>query len=131
MLWYVAAGSALGGVGRYLVSGAVQRLAGTAFPLGTLLVNLSGSFLLGLLLRHAVESPGLTPEMRAFLAVGFCGGYTTFSTFSYETLALLRQGEWSRAGLYAALSVALSLGATALGFLLARWAVAVPAGLDP
>jgi CrcB protein len=128
MLWYIAAGSALGGVGRYLVSGAVQRLLGTLFPVGTLLVNLTGSFLLGLLLRYAVETPTLTPELRAFLTVGFCGGYTTFSTFSYETMMLLEHGEWARGGLYAALSVALSLVATALGFLAARAIIVLRTG---
>jgi CrcB protein len=128
MLWYIAAGSALGGVSRYLVSGAVQRFLGTLFPVGTLVVNLTGSFLLGLLLRYALETPTLTAEMRAFLTVGFCGGYTTFSTFSYETMMLLEDGEWSRAGLYAALSVVLSLAATVLGFLAARVAIAVRTG---
>jgi CrcB protein len=120
MLWYIAAGSALGGAGRYLVTGLVQRLAGTAFPYGTLLVNVTGSFLLGLFLYHAIESPGLSPEMRAFLTVGFCGGYTTFSTFSLETLALLRDGDWPRAGAYVGLSVVVAIAATALGFLVAR-----------
>ena len=120
MLWYIAAGSALGGVGRYLVGGLVQRLLDTTFPAGTLLVNLTGSFLLGLFLRYALETPTLTPELRAFLPIGFCGGYTTFSTFSYETVALLEDGEWTRAGLYAALSVVLALGATLVGLLVAR-----------
>ena len=120
MLWYIAAGSALGGVGRYLVGGLVQRLLDTTFPAGTLLVNLTGSFLLGLFLRYALETPALTPELRAFLTIGFCGGYTTFSTFSYETVALLEDGEWTRAGLYAALSVVLALGATLVGLLVAR-----------
>lgn len=129
MLWYIAVGSALGGVGRYLVSGAVQRLMGTLFPAGTLLVNLTGSFLLGLILRYAIETPTLTPELRAFLTIGLCGGYTTFSTFSYETMMLLEHGEWTRAGLYAALSVALAVAATALGFLAARGLVALRAGL--
>jgi CrcB protein len=128
MLWYIAAGSALGGMGRYRVSGAVQRLLGTLFPVGTLVVNLTGSFLLGLLLRYAVETPTLTTEMRAFLTIGFCGGYTTFSTFSYETMMLLEDGEWTRAGLYAVLSVLLSLVATVLGFLVARGVIALRTG---
>ncbi|HEY4596552.1 MAG TPA: CrcB family protein, partial [Thermoanaerobaculia bacterium] len=81
MLWYIAAGSAIGGVSRYLLGGAVQRAAGTGFPAGTLVVNVTGSLLLGLFLRYAVDTPTLTPEWRAFLTIGFCGGYTTFSTF--------------------------------------------------
>jgi CrcB protein len=125
MLWYIAAGSAFGGVSRYLLGGLVQRHAGGTFPLGTLLINLSGSFLLGLILRYAVETPTLTPEARAFLTIGFCGGYTTFSTFSYETVVLMEDGQWPRAALYVVLSVALSLLATFLGFAAAREVVAL------
>jgi CrcB protein len=129
MLWYIAAGSALGGVGRYLLGGLVQRLLSGTFPAGTLVVNLTGSFLLGLFLRYALDTPTLTPELRAFLTIGFCGGYTTFSTFSYETMLLLEDGEWTRAGLYAGLSVLLALTATALGFLAARGIIALREGL--
>jgi fluoride exporter len=129
MLWYIAAGSALGGVSRYLVGGMVQSMLDTTFPAGTLVVNLTGSFLLGLFLRYALETPTLTPEARAFLTIGFCGGYTTFSTFSYETVAMLEDGEWTRAGIYAALSVLLSLGATILGFLVARGVIALRASV--
>jgi len=78
------------------------------------------SFLLGLFLRYALETPTLTPELRALLTVGFCGGYTTFSTFSYETLAMLEDGQRTRAGVYVMLSVLLALAATILGFLVAR-----------
>jgi CrcB protein len=120
MLWYIAVGSALGGVSRYLVGGVLQRAAGGGFPIGTLVVNITGSFLLGLFLRYAVDTPTLTPEWRAFLTVGFCGGYTTFSTFSYETVALAEDGQWARAALYVALSVGLSLVATFAGFVAAR-----------
>jgi CrcB protein len=120
MLWYIALGSALGGVSRYLIGGLVQRGAGAGFPLGTLAVNVTGSFLLGLFLRYALETPTLTPELRALLTIGFCGGYTTFSTFSYETVALLEDGQWSRAGAYVAASLVLSVGATLLGLLAAR-----------
>ena len=129
MVWYIAAGSALGGVGRYLLGGLVQRLLSGTFPAGTLVVNLTGSFLLGLFLRYALDTPTLTPELRAFLTIGFCGGYTTFSTFSYETMLLLEDGEWTRAGLYAGLSVLLALTATALGFLAARGIIALREGL--
>ena len=125
MLWYIAVGSAIGGASRYLVGGLVQRLTGGTFPTGTLLINISGSFLLGAILRYGVDTPTLTPELRALLTVGFCGGYTTFSTFSYETVALLEDGEWSRAGVYVALSVGLSLLATFLGFVAARELIAV------
>ena len=125
MLWYIAVGSALGGVSRYLVGGMVQRILDTTFPAGTLVVNLTGSFLLGLFLRYAFETPTLTPEIRGLLTIGFCGGYTTFSTFSYETVALLEDGEWTRAVIYAALSLLLALGATILGFMVARGVIAL------
>ena len=120
MLLYVALGSAIGGVSRYLLGGLVQRMLDTTFPAGTLLVNVTGSFLLGAIIRYALEIPSLTPEVRAFLTIGFCGGYTTFSTFSYETMALLEDGEWARAGVYITASVILSLIATFLGLALAR-----------
>ncbi|HEV2083908.1 MAG TPA: fluoride efflux transporter CrcB [Gemmatimonadales bacterium] len=120
MLLYVAVGSAIGGVSRYLLGGLVQRMLDTTFPAGTLLVNVTGSFLLGAIIRYALETPSLTPEVRAFLTIGFCGGYTTFSTFSYETMALLEDGEWARAGVYITASVILSLIATFLGLALAR-----------
>jgi fluoride exporter len=120
MLLYVAVGSALGGVSRYLLGGLIQRLLDTTFPAGTLLINISGSFLLGVILRYAIETPTLSPDIRALLTIGFCGGYTTFSTFSYETVALLEDGEWTRAGLYVGASVVLSLVGVFLGFALAR-----------
>lgn len=120
MLLYVALGSAIGGVSRYLIGGLIQRVLDTTFPAGTLLINISGSFLLGAILRYAIETPTLSPEVRALLTIGFCGGYTTFSTFSYETVALLEDGEWTRAGLYVGASVLLSLIGVFLGFALAR-----------
>ncbi len=120
MLWYIAAGSAIGGVSRYLLGGLIQRLLDTTFPAGTLLINVTGSLLLGAILRYGVETPTLTPELRGFLTIGLCGGYTTFSTFSYETVALMEDGEWGRAALYAGLSVGLSILAAFLGFALAR-----------
>ena len=125
MLWYIAVGSAIGGVSRYLVGGLVQRLTAGTFPTGTLVINITGSFLLGAILRYGIDTPTITPELRALLTVGFCGGYTTFSTFSYETVALLEDGEWSRAALYVALSVGLSLVATFFGFVAARELIAV------
>lgn len=123
MIWYIAVGSAIGGMSRYLVGGLIQRLLDTTFPAGTLLINVTGSFLLGAILRYGVETTTLTPEVRAFLTVGFCGGYTTFSTFSYEAVALLEDGEWGRAGVYIGLSLLLSIAATFIGFALARQAI--------
>lgn len=120
ILVYIAAGSALGGVARYLLGGVVQRWAGPGFPLGTLAVNASGALALGFLMRYLLDASAVTPEFRAFLTIGLCGGYTTFSTFSYETVALLESGSYGRAGLYMLASVALSVGASLLGLVLAR-----------
>jgi CrcB protein len=120
MILYVAIGSAIGGVARYLVGGLVQRLLDTTFPAGTLLINITGSLLLGMIVRYSSETIALTPELRAFLAIGLCGGYTTFSSFSYETVTLLEDGEWARASLYVAASLLLSLAGTLLGFALAQ-----------
>lgn len=123
MLWYVAAGSALGGVTRFLLGGYLQRAAGASFPVGTLVINVTGSFLLGFLLRYALGTASVTPEVRALLTTGFCGGYTTFSTFSYEAVALAEDGAWARVAAYVAASVLLSIAAAFLGVAAAREAL--------
>ena len=125
LLWYVALGSAVGGVMRVLVGSAIQERFTGAYPMGTFIVNLTGSLILGFLMRYALATPTVSAEMRALLTTGFCGGYTTFSTFSYETLMLIEAGDYRRASLYAVLSVILSvagamLGVFAAGELLAR-----------
>jgi CrcB protein len=118
--WYVAFGSAVGGVARFAVAAVVQQRVGPNFPVGTLLVNVTGSFLLGLLLRYALGTDAISPEVRALLTTGFCGGYTTFSTFSADTILLLEDGQSMRAGVYVLLSIVLSLAGTWLGILAAR-----------
>ncbi|MDH4130621.1 MAG: fluoride efflux transporter CrcB [Gemmatimonadota bacterium] len=120
MIWAVALGSAFGGVARYLLGGLVQQASRGSFPVGTLVINVSGSFLLGLFYRYAADSAAITPEVRAFLTIGFCGGYTTFSTFSYETVRLIEDGEGGRALLYAGLSLLLSIGGMLLGLAAGR-----------
>lgn len=120
MIWYIALGSAIGGMLRYLLGGWIQRAAGHGFPLGTLVINVSGSLALGLLLRWASHPPTLNPDLRAFLTVGLCGGFTTFSTFSAESITLMQDGQWGKAMTYVLLSVTLSLAATAAGFTMAR-----------
>ncbi len=125
MLWYVAIGSAVGGVIRYLLGGAIQRTLAASFPMGTLVINVTGSALLGFIFRYALETPAVTPEIRALLGIGFCGGYTTFSTFSYETLTLLEDGDWRRAGLYVGLSLIGSVLGAFLGFMAARELIAL------
>jgi len=120
IVWYVAVGSAVGGAARYLAGMLVQGATGTSFPLGTFVVNATGSLLLGLLLRYAVATPAISPEVRALVTTGFCGGYTTFSTFSYETVTLLEDGDYRRAALYAVATFAVALAGTLVGFDLAR-----------
>ena len=120
ILAYIALGSAAGGVARYLIGVWVQSRAGIGFPIGTLLINVSGSLLLGFLIRYYLVSPSISPEFRAMITTGFCGGYTTFSAFSFETASLIEDGDYGRAGLYIALSVALSLATTFGGFAAAK-----------
>lgn len=120
MIWYVALGSAAGGVLRYLLGGWIQQRAGTTFPIQTLLINVTGSLLLGFLQRYALDSAAISPEVRTMLTIGFCGGYTTFSTFSFETVRMLEDGDWKWAALYISLSVMLSVGAAVLGIAAAK-----------
>lgn len=108
-------GAGLGGLTRYGISEWIQDSAGATFPWGTLLINVSGSLLLTFLYA-VLEGTAAAPEWRAFLGIGLLGGYTTFSTFSYETVRLIQDGEWSRAGLYVGASVFASLGAAIIGF---------------
>ena len=117
---YVAIGGAFGSIARYALSLFVQSRTSSPFPTGTLLVNITGSILLGFLMRYGLESASASPEVRLLLTTGFCGGYTTFSTFSYETARLFEDGEWSRGGTYIVASVVLSLVGTFVGFALAR-----------
>ena len=119
----IALGGAVGSVTRYLLGGMIQRTAGLAFPMGTLAINVSGSFLAGFLLRYFMNVQ-THPTLRAALIVGFCGGFTTFSAFTTETLGLFEGGEYARATVYVAASVALSLMAVFAGF--AAGVVAIP-----
>lgn len=113
-LLLVALGSAVGGTLRFVVGTALAPRAPLAFPSATLLVNVAGSLVLGLVLRD-VRAPADLTAARLALAVGLCGGFTTFSTFSLETVRLVQGGAVTRAALYVALSVALSLAAVAVG----------------
>lgn len=118
MLWLVVlVGGGLGALTRYGFGGWVQESAGAGFPWGTLVVNVSGSLLLAFLYA-LLEGVRARPEWRAFLGIGFCGGYTTFSTFSYEAFRLLQEGQWSRATAYMAGSLVLALAGTLAGFYL-------------
>lgn len=120
MIWLVALGGALGSVSRFLLGPALQRALDATFPVGTLFINVTGSLVLGFVMRLAIDGASVTPEARAFLAIGFCGGFTTFSTFSYEAIRMLEDGEGWRALIYVLASVLLSLGAAFLGVVAAR-----------
>jgi fluoride exporter len=115
LIWYIAAGSAAGGVARYLLSTAIQQRVATPFPAGTLVVNITGSLALGIVLRYALGSPAISPEMRVLMTTGFLGGYTTFSAFSYESVALIESGDYRRAGAYVLASVVLAVIGTLVG----------------
>lgn len=108
-------GAGIGGLARYGVGVWTQTVTGPGFPWGTLLVNVTGSLLLTFL-YVLLEGTAGSSEWRAFLGIGFCGGYTTFSTFSYETTRLLQDGEWRRATFYIVGSVVLSIAGALLGF---------------
>ena len=107
----IALAGALGAVARYGLSGLVQLWAGPRFPLGTLTVNVLGCFLLGLLATYSLDRWSISPTTRTALLIGFLGAFTTFSTFSYETLALMREGAVWRAALNVLLSVVVCMAA--------------------
>jgi CrcB protein len=111
----IAAGGALGAVLRYLLSGWVQQLGGERFPWGTLAVNAVGSFALGLLMAGLLEHAVTGPVPRSFWTIGVLGAFTTFSTFSYETLALLSIGDWVAGLANVAANLGLGLAAAFLG----------------
>ncbi len=97
---YIALGGIAGTLSRYVLEGWIQSRAASSFPVGTLVVNISGSFLLGFILRIATGAAVISPDVRAGLTIGFCGAFTTMSTFSYESVTLLHDGDYLRAGLY-------------------------------
>jgi len=108
---YIALGGVAGTLSRYGLEGWIQGRSASGFPLGTLTVNLAGSLLLGFILRLATGATVITPDVRAGLTIGFCGAFTTMSTFSYESVALLNDGDYLRAALY--------MGATIVGCIVA------------
>jgi CrcB protein len=124
----VLIGGAIGSLTRLLVGVAIQQRYGLAFPMGTLVINVTGSLLIGFILRFAFDTTAVTPVVRALLTTGFCGGYTTFSTFSFETFDLMRQGLYARAGVYVVSSVTLGLAATFVGFAAAHGILALARG---
>jgi CrcB protein len=119
-LLLIGTGGFLGSISRFLASRYVQEHFPAVFPLGTFLVNITGCFLIGLIYGFSERSSLLSGGWKMFLAVGFCGGFTTFSTFASENLALLRDGAFFYFSLYTIASVVLGIFATFLGVLITR-----------
>jgi len=116
LLW-VAVGGAIGATARYLLGGLIHRFTSPFFPYGTLTVNLVGCFLFGIVIGLADERFVIGPTGRVFLLIGVLGGFTTFSTYTYETLQLLRDGELGRA--------LVNMGGQVVGGLVVLWAAYV------
>lgn len=119
-LLYIGAGGFLGAISRYLLSVWVGQRFGRSFPLGTFTVNILGCFIIGLLMTLLTDKLLVSYRCRLFLIIGFIGSFTTFSTFEYETGALLRDGEWFIAAMNVALSLFIGFIALKAGEILAR-----------
>jgi len=118
-LW-ICLGGAAGTGARYLLSGWLLRTAGPGFPWGTLAVNVLGSFLLGLIMQVSLATDLLSPTLRLALTTGVMGGFTTYSTFNYETLQYLQQSDWLMGSLNLAVTVVVCLAAGSLGLAAGR-----------
>ena len=118
-LW-IALGAVAGAIARYALSGYIARSFSTSFPYGTLIVNVSGSLVLGFFLVLATERMLLDPRWRMLVAIGFCGSYTTFSSYAFETFASFEGGQWLMMSLNIIANNALCLGAVMLGAAIAR-----------
>lgn len=118
---YIFVGGGIGAALRYWLQGVVHQRTGADFPYGTLVVNVLGCFAIGMLMVSMEERFLSNPTLRLFLTVGILGGFTTFSSFSYETLALTRDGELLRALANVGFSVVTGLSATWVGMQLGKW----------
>ena len=116
----IAVGGALGAVSRHFVSGAISKLAGIGFPFGTFTVNIVGSLAMGILVTLLAHKVNVSSELRAFLTVGFLGSFTTFSTYSMETVLLFQRGDWTGAAFYSVGSLIIGALALLLGLWLGR-----------
>ncbi|HET7791019.1 MAG TPA: fluoride efflux transporter CrcB [Gemmatimonadales bacterium] len=119
MIAYILLGGVAGTLARYYLQGWIQDRAGSFFPLGTLVINVSGSLVLGFIIRYATGSTTFSPETRAGLTIGFCGAFTTMSTFAYESFGLLGEGAYLRAALYMTGTIVGCVGAVLAGTALA------------
>lgn len=120
MIILAGSGSFIGGILRYLTQLLFSKFFSDSFPLGTLLINIIGSFLIGIIFSLSEKSDIISQEAKIFIAVGICGGFTTFSSFSIENLFLLRDGQYIQMILYSLLSVFLGISAALAGFLLIK-----------
>jgi len=116
----VALGGAIGSVARYGAGALAAQVLGAGFPWGTLLVNLTGSFLISAVMHVALSGSAISPELRIFLTTGIFGGFTTYSSFNYETLALMNERAYGMAGLNLAVTVLGCLAAGVLGLAVGR-----------
>lgn len=117
---WVCLGGALGTGARYLLSVWIPRVAGAAFPYATLTVNVAGSFLIGAIMHVGLETEWIPPLARAVLTTGVMGGFTTYSTFSYETVAYFQEGAWWLGLMNIGMTLVLCLGACVLGVTAAK-----------
>jgi CrcB protein len=118
-LW-IALGAVVGASARYFLNTLIARDFSSAFPYGTLLINITGSLILGFFLVFSTERALLDPRWRLLVAVGFCGSYTTFSSYAFESFALMEQGQWLLSGINIIGSNALCLAGVLAGAALAR-----------
>jgi CrcB protein len=116
----VGLGGFAGSISRYLIQSAIVNRFVTIFPIGTFTINIVGSLLIGLIFGFAERYDWMNPEWRLFLAIGFCGSFTTFSTFAFDNLQLIRDGNYIQLFWYTSLSVVLGLALAWLGFIMAR-----------
>lgn len=119
-LLLIAIGGAVGSAVRYLFSQAVQRASGTLFPVGTLAVNFAGCLVFGFVAGAAEQRVHLAPELRMFLLVGILGGFTTFSSYAFESLSLMRDGQWLAAAVNVAGQAIAGIAGVWLGFAMTR-----------
>jgi CrcB protein len=118
-LW-IALGAVVGASARYFLSGFIAKILPSSFPYGTLMINVTGSLLLGFFLTWTSERVLIDPRWRLLIAIGFCGSYTTFSSYAFETFGLFEQGQWFLVGLNVIASNLLCLVSVLAGIALAR-----------
>ena len=121
VLLIIGTGGFVGSISRYLVQQLMQEKFDTTFPVGTMAVNILGSFIIGLVYALSEKGDVLSPEWRLFLAVGICGGFTTFSSLAYESFQMIKLEQFFFVALYMGLSLFLGLIATYLGVISLKW----------